>query len=121
MKTASKTMYTIGMVYAILFLVIGAGMIIIGSVLLVFGLSPELDDPAARAAYMTAGSIVLGIGVYFAAGQIVEIVMNNLGRNGSRGIQIANIVVGVVCSNVFTLLGGAFGLVSEEESPTIVG
>ena len=121
MKTASKTMYTIGMVYAILLLVIGAGMIIIGSVLLVFGLSPEIDDAGARAAYMTAGSIVLGLGIYFAAGQIVEIVMDNLGRNGGRGIQIANIVVGIVCSNVFTLLGGAFGLVSEEESPTIVG
>ncbi len=114
MKTASKTMYTIGMVYAILFLVLGAAMVLIGSILLVFGVSPEIDDAGARAAYMSAGSVVLGLGAYFAAGQIVEIVMDNLGRNGGRGIQIANIVVGAVCSNVFTLLGGAFGLASEE-------
>ena len=120
MKTASKTMYTIGMVYAILFLVIGAGMIIVGSVLLVFGLSPEIDDAGARAAYMTAGSVLLGLGIYFAAGQIVEIVMDNLGRNGGKGIQIANIVIGIVCSNVFTLLGGAFGLASEENDVTVV-
>ena len=115
MKTASKTMYTIGMVYAILFLVLGAAMVIIGSVLLVFGASPEIDDASVRAAYITAGSIVLGIGVYFAAGQIVEIVMDNLGRNGGKAIQIANIVIGVVCSNIFTLLGGAFGLAAEDQ------
>ncbi len=120
MKTASKTMYTIGMVYAILFLVLGVGMIIIGSVLLVFGLSPDIDDVEVRTAYMTAGSIILALGIYFASGQIVEIVMDNLGRSGGRGIQIANIIVGIICSNIFTLLGGAFGLVSEE-SHTIVG
>lgn len=114
MKTASKTMYTIGMIYAILFLVIGAAMVIIGSVLLVMGVSPEIDDPEARAAYMTMGSTFLALGLYFAAGQILEIVMDNLGRNGSKGIQIANIVIGAICSNVFTLLGGAFGLVSED-------
>ncbi len=114
MKVASKTMYTIGMVYAILFLVLGVGMIIGGSVLIVFGLSPDIDDAGARAAYMSAGSTLLGLGVYFAAGQIVEIVMDNLGRSGGRGIQIANVVLGAICSNIFTLLGGVFGLIAEE-------
>ena len=113
MKTASKTMYTIGMVYAILFLVIGAALAIIGAVLLAFGVSPDIAE-ADKAAYFTTGSIFLGLGIYFASGQIVEIVMDNLGRNGGKGIQIANIVIGVICSNVFPLLGGAFGLASED-------
>ena len=113
MKTASKTMYTIGMVYAIVFLSIGAIVLLIGGILLGFGAS-MIDEPEAKAAYAVAGTVMLSIGAYFAVGQIVEIVMDNLGRNGGRGIQIANIVLGIVFSNLFTLLGGAFGLASDD-------
>ncbi len=118
MKTASKTMYTIGMVYAIIFLITGATLLLIGGILLGFSFSPEITDAEAKAAYAAVSAGMLAFGGYFAAGQIVEIVMDNLGRKGGRGVQIANIVLGAIFSNIFTLLGGAFGLVSDD-LPTV--
>jgi hypothetical protein len=114
MKTASKTMYTIGMVYAILILVSGVIMAITGAIVLGVAVTSS-EDPETQAYLLMVGAIVLSIGGYFALGQIVEIVMDNLGRHGGRGVQIANIVIGAICSNVFTLLGGAFGLASEDQ------
>ena len=112
-------MYTIGMVFAIVILITGAILALVGGILIGFAPSAAEDNPDALATLVTSGSVLIGIGVYLSVGQIVEIVLDNLGRKGGKGMQIANIVAGAIFSNVFTLLGGIFGLVSFEESPIV--
>lgn len=131
MKTASKVMYTIGIVLNI-FMIFVLALLTIAGVLI--NLNAEaiatsgdirvhgtfVDDHLATAADISViGTVLIIVSVIAVVIYIVAVCLgawaNKSVGNEKREIapHIVMIVVGVISTDIFYLLGGVFGLISE--------
>lgn len=126
MKNASKTMFNIGHIVTIIYLILGALLAIIGIVTLIIGAGAlavaagDADAERAAAAAVGAGGGLLGWGLYFVITSIVCLVLIGKAKReladeskSNKKPFIVTIVVGAIASNPFYILGGIFGLIAE--------
>lgn len=119
MKTVSKIMYIIGMISVVLTFILSVVMIVIFSIGLA---SPEfaeklkeaLENAGTPAAFLGAG---LGLFIYLAVVSLIVICLStrairNLNQgNGRVGTHILLLIGGVICWDIFYVLGGIFGII----------
>ena len=125
MKKASETMFRIGNIFTILYLILGALLILIGIIVCVvggIGVAAAQDDAAAAAAaaLLGSGGGCIGWGIYFLVTSIVCLVLVKKAQREladestqNRKPFIVTIVCGAIASNVFYVLAGIFGLIAE--------
>ncbi len=126
MKNASKTMFNIGHIVTIIYLILGALLAVIGIVTLIIGAGAlavaggDADAERAAAAAVGAGGGLLGWGLYFVITSIVCLVLIGKAKReladeskSNKKPFIVTIVVGAIASNPFYILGGIFGLIAE--------
>lgn len=126
MKNASKTMFNVGHIVTIIYLILGALLAVIGIVFLIVGLSTlaiaagDAEGEAAAAAALGAAGGLLGWGLYFVITSIVCLVLIGKAKReladeskSNKKPFIVTIVVGAIASNPFYILGGIFGLIAE--------
>ena len=125
MKKASETMFRIGNIFTILYLILGALLILIGIIVCVvggIGVAAAQDDAAAAAAaaLLGSGGGCIGWGIYFLVTSIVCLVLVKKAQREladestqNRKPFIVSIVCGAIASNVFYVLAGIFGLIAE--------
>ena len=125
MKKASETMFRIGNIFTILYLALGALLILIGIIVCVvggIGVAAAQDDAAAAAAaaLLGSGGGCIGWGIYFLVTSIVCLVLvkkaqRELANESTQNRKpfIVTIVCGAIASNVFYVLAGIFGLIAE--------
>lgn len=125
MKKASETMFRIGNIFTILYLALGALLILIGIIVCVvggIGVAAAQDDAAAAAAaaLLGSGGGCIGWGIYFLVTSIVCLVLVKKAQREladestqNRKPFIVTIVCGAIASNVFYVLAGIFGLIAE--------
>lgn len=125
MKSASKIMYTIGRVFNIFAIVIAIVILAVG---IAFTVSPDLqqryvessEEPvtlemakAAGVALIISGAVMLVVyGIVCALAGHARKALNNGRKDNAPHIMM--IIVGIF-GDIFYLLGGIFGLVSESE------
>lgn len=122
MKKASETMFRIGNIFTILYLALGALLLLIGIIAAIvggIGVAADANDPAAIAALSSGGSCI-GWGIYFIATSIVCLILVKKAQREladestqNRKPFIVSIVCGAIASNVFYVLAGIFGLIAE--------
>ena len=123
MKTASKIMYIIGMINVILILILGITGIIISAIGLANAdfaarITEDLENAGAPAAIMGAG---LGLFIYLTVASLVVLSLStrairNLNRgNGRVGTHILLLIGGVICWDIFYILGGIFGIIGASK------
>lgn len=122
MKKASETMFRIGNIFTILYLALGALLLLIGIIAAIvggIGVAADANDPAAIAA-LSAGGSCIGWGIYFIATSIVCLILvkkaqRELADESTQNKKpfIVSIVCGAIASNVFYVLAGIFGLIAE--------
>ncbi len=126
MKNASKTMFNVGHIVTIIYLILGALLAVIGIVTLIIGAGAlavaggDADAERAAAAAVGAGGGLLGWGLYFVITSIVCLVLIGKAKReladeskSNKKPFIVTIVVGAIASNPFYILGGIFGLIAE--------
>lgn len=126
MKNASKTMFNVGHIVTIIYLILGALLAVIGIVFLIVGLGTlavaagDAEAEAAAAAAMGAAGGLIGWGLYFVITSIVCLVLVGKAKReladeskSNKKPFIITIVVGAIASNPFYILGGIFGLIAE--------
>lgn len=125
MKKASETMFRIGNIFTILYLILGALLILIGIIVCVvggIGMAAAQDDAAAAAAaaLLGSGGGCIGWGIYFLVTSIVCLVLVKKAQREladestqNRKPFIVSIICGAIASNVFYVLAGIFGLIAE--------
>lgn len=125
MKKASETMFRIGNIFTILYIALGALLILIGIIVCVVGgvgIAAAQDDAAAAAAaaLLGSGGGCIGWGIYFLVTSIVCLVLVKKAQREladestqNRKPFIVTIVCGAIASNVFYVLAGIFGLIAE--------
>lgn len=126
MKNASKTMFNVGHIVTIIYLILGALLAVIGIVFLIVGLSTlaiaagDAEAEAAAAAALGAAGGLIGLGLYFVITSIVCLVLIGKAKReladeskSNKKPFIVTIVVGAIASNPFYILGGIFGLIAE--------
>ena len=124
MKVASKVMYIIGMISNILLLICSIVIIVLS----IIGLAnPQLAENIQQEIQETgvpfAGLVGagLGIGIYLFIANLVVIFLarraiKNLNeRNGRVGAHIVLLVGGVLCWDIFYVLGGIFGIIGSND------
>ena len=124
MKTASKVMYIIGMISNVILLVCSIVIIVLS----IIGLAnPQLAQDMQQQIQETgvpfAGLVGagLGVGIYLLIANLVVIFLARRAikslneRNGGVGIHIVLLVGGVICWDIFYVLGGIFGIVGRNE------
>ena len=122
MKKASETMFRIGNIFTILYLALGALLLLIGIIAAIvggIGVAADANDPAAIAA-LSAGGSCIGWGIYFIVTSIVCLILvkkaqRELADESTQNKKpfIVSIVCGAIASNVFYVLAGIFGLIAE--------
>ena len=126
MKNASKTMFNVGHIVTIIYLILGALLAVIGIVFLIVGLGTlavgagDAEAEAAAAAALGAAGGLIGCGLYFVITSIVCLVLVGKAKReladeskSNKKPFIVTIVVGAIASNPFYILGGIFGLIAE--------
>lgn len=125
MKKASETMFRIGNIFTILYLILGALLMLIGIIVCVvggIGVAAAQDDAAAAAAaaLLGSGGGCIGWGIYFLVTSIVCLILVKKAQREladestqNRKPFIVTIVCGAIASNVFYVLAGIFGLIAE--------
>lgn len=126
MKNASKTMFNIGHIVTIIYLILGALLAVIGIFVLIFGAGAlavaagDAEAERAAAAAVSAGGTLLVWGLYFVITSIVCLVLIGKAKReladeskSNKKPFIVTIVVGAIASNPFYVLGGIFGLIAE--------
>lgn len=126
MKNASKTMFNVGHIVTIIYLILGALLAIIGIFVLIFGVGAlavaagDAEAERSAAAAVGAGGTLLGWGLYFVITSIVCLVLIGKAKReladeskSNKKPFIVTIVVGAIASNPFYILGGIFGLIAE--------
>lgn len=126
MKNASKTMFNIGHIVTIIYLILGALLAIIGIIVCIVGgvglaaAAGDAEAEAAAAAAVGAGGTCIGWGIYFLVTSIVCLVLVGKAKReladeskSNKKPFIVTIVVGAIASNPFYILGGIFGLIAE--------
>lgn len=119
MKTASKIMYIIGMISVVLIFILSLTMTII----FIIGLAnPDfaqrltdgLAEAGAPAVFLGTG---LGLSIYLLVASAIVIALSkrairNLNRgNGRVGTHILLLIGGIICWDIFYILGGIFGII----------
>lgn len=122
MKKASETMFRIGNIFTILYLALGALLLLIGIIAAIvggIGVAADANDPAAIAA-LSSGGACIGWGIYFLVTSIVCLILVKKAQREladestqNRKPFIVSIVCGAIASNVFYVLAGIFGLIAE--------
>ena len=122
MKKASETMFRIGNIFTILYLALGALLLLIGIIAAIvggIGVAADANDPAAIAA-LSAGGSCIGWGIYFIVTSIVCLILVKKAQREladestqNRKPFVVSIVCGAIASNVFYVLAGIFGLIAE--------
>ena len=120
MKNASKTMFNIGNIFTIIYLILGGLFFIIGIIVcIVGGIAAAADEPGA-AATVASGGTFIGWGIYFIVTSILCLIFvgkakRELADESTRRPTpfIITIVFGAIASNVFYVLAGIFGLIAE--------
>ena len=126
MKNASKTMFNIGHIVTIIYLILGALLAIIGIIVCIVGgvglaaAAGDAEAEAATAAAVGAGGTCIGWGIYFLVTSIVCLILVGKAKReladeskSNKKPFIVTIVVGAIASNPFYILGGIFGLIAE--------
>ncbi len=126
MKNASKTMFNIGNIVTIIYLILGGLLLLIGIIACAVGgvglaaANGDAQAEAAAAAALSAGGGCIGWGIYFLVTSIVCLVLVKKAKReladeskSNKGPFITTIVVGAIASNVFYVLAGIFGLIAE--------
>ena len=126
MKKASETMFRIGNIFTILYLALGALLILIGIIVCVVGgigvaaAQGDAQAEAAAAALLGSGGGCIGWGIYFIVTSIVCLILVKKAQREladestqNRKPFIVTIVCGAIASNVFYVLAGIFGLIAE--------
>ena len=126
MKKASETMFRIGNIITILYLVLGALLALIGIIVCVVGgvgvaaAQGDAQAEAAAAALLGSGGGCIGWGIYFIATSIVCLILVKKAQReladestSNKKPFIVSIVCGAIASNVFYVLAGIFGLIAE--------
>ena len=126
MKNASKTMFNIGHIVTIIYLILGALLAIIGIIVCIVGgvglaaAAGDAEAEAAAAAAVGAGGTCIGWGIYFLVTSIVCLVLVKKAKReladeskSNKKPFIVTIVAGAIASNPFYILGGIFGLIAE--------
>lgn len=126
MKNASKTMFNIGHIVTIIYLILGALLAIIGIIVCIVGgvglaaAAGDAEAEAAAAAAVGAGGTCICWGIYFLVTSIVCLVLVGKAKReladeskSNKKPFIVTIVVGAIASNPFYVLGGIFGLIAE--------
>lgn len=126
MKNASKTMFNVGHIVTIVYLILGALLAVIGIIVLIVGAGAlavaagDAQAEASAAAVVGAGGTLLGWGLYFVITSIVCLVVIGKAKReladeskSNKKPFIVTIVVGAIASNPFYILGGIFGLIAE--------
>ena len=105
METASKVMYTIANIFnwILVFLCVG------GIVLSALAMAHIMK---VTEAYGTVRSLVYCIVTLIVALVSISLVRIAKGKNTSKGWDILFIVLGVLGSNIFYILGGIFGVIA---------
>ena len=124
MKVASKVMYIIGMISNVLLLICSIVIIVLS----IIGLAnPQLAENIQQEIQETgvpfAGLVGagLGIGIYLFIANLVVIFLarraiKNLNEgNGRVGAHIVLLVGGVLCWDIFYVLGGIFGIIGSKD------
>ena len=124
MKVASKVMYIIGMISNVLLLICSIVIIVLS----IIGLAnPQLAENIQQEIQETgvpfAGLVGagLGIGIYLFIANLVVIFLarraiKNLNEgNGRVGAHIVLLIGGVLCWDIFYVLGGIFGIIGSND------
>ena len=124
MKVASKVMYIIGMISNVLLLICSIVIIVLS----IIGLAnPQLAENIQQEIQETgvpfAGLVGagLGIGIYLFIANLVVIFLarraiKNLNEgNGRVGAHIVLLIGGVLCWDIFYVLGGIFGIIGSKD------
>jgi len=114
MKNASKTMFNIGNIFTLIYLVLGALFFVIGLITVIVGAANS------DAALTASGGTLIGWGIYFVVTSILCLIFvgkakRELADESTRRPApfIITIVFGAIASNVFYVLAGIFGLIAE--------
>lgn len=113
MANASRIMYKLGRIFNFIYLGLGILLVVLSIILLVGG---ETDEQIAT------GSTGVVFGGYLLITAIIALILSakalrSIGDGKvNRGPHIMMIVVGAIASEIFYLLGGIFGLVSEGQA-----
>ena len=126
MKNASKTMFNVGHIVTIIYLVLGALLAIIGIIVCAVGgaglaaAAGNAEAEAAAIALMSSGGGLIGFGLYLLITSIICLVVVGKAKReladeskSNKKPFIVTIVVGAIASNPFYILGGIFGLIAE--------
>ena len=126
MKKASETMFRIGNIFTILYLILGALLAVIGTIVCAVGGAAMVvaqgdgQAEAAAAALLGSGGGCIGWGIYFLVTSIVCLILVKKAQREladestqNRKPFIVSIVCGAIASNVFYVLAGIFGLIAE--------
>ena len=126
MKNASKTMFNIGNIFTVVYLILGALLALIGIIVLIVGavgMGAAAGDAAAEAAaagLMASGGGLIGWGFYFIVTSILCFIFVGKAQKEladetteNKKPFIFTIVFGAIASNVFYVLAGIFGLIAE--------
>lgn len=114
MKTASKVMYIIGTIWAIIGLILGIACVILGVVFLANG-NLDIDEELKQ----TGGTTYLILGCVLSVIYLLVICLATKGRkalgNGKVNIapHVIAIVFGAISFDICFVLAGIFGLVGE--------
>ena len=121
MKNTSRTMYNIGGIVNIVYIGLGALLILIGILAMVIGGTTGAND-AEKAAAIANGGSCLGWGIYFLVTAILCFVFvgkakKELADESTKNNTpfIITIVFGAISSNPFYVLAGIFGLIAESQ------
>ena len=111
MKEASKVMYTIARIFALVGIIVYSVLALVGLILVI---ANNGDN-----GLLATGVSLLSVGLVFTAIYVVTFILGGRAvesiNDGSREIKyhIICMVVGAISYDVFYLLGGIFGLVSR--------
>lgn len=120
MKNASKTMFNIGNIFTIIYLILSILFIIIGIVTSVIGGIGVANNEEGAAALVASGGTLIGTGIYLLIASILCLIFvgkakRELANETTRRPApfIITIVFGAIDWNVFYVLAGIFGLIAE--------
>lgn len=124
MKTASKVMYIIGMISNVLVLILSIVLLIIS---IIGFANPEFAEQLKQSIQESGVPLAgvlgtsLGFGIYLFVTNLVVVLLarraiKNLNAgNGRVGAHILLLIGGVLCWDVFYILGGIFGIIGSKD------
>ena len=122
MKNASKTMFTIGNIFTLIYLGLGVLLSIIGIIMAIVGGIGVANGDDGAAGIAAAGGSFLFTGIYLIIASILCLIFvgkakKELANETTRRPApfIITIVFGAIDWNPFYILAGIFGLIAESQ------